>query len=172
MSRERAQPPAQEELRGLRPVAALAEQAHMPDDMFDATTGVAVASGPENGLQRQHGVASMQGRFWPAPRSHDSSPPRLARQTGFARGRRETFRRRGQTIGSGRGRRRVRLRAGPRRSINGANLLELRQAYGWKGLAMPNRYVSKAEALGRQGAQKAADAMNVLGKPPAALRKL
>jgi integrase len=57
-------------------------------------------------------------------------------------------------------------------AVNGADLLELRQAYGWKGLAMPNRYVSKAEALGRQGAQKAADAMNVLGKPAAPLRKL
>lgn len=56
-------------------------------------------------------------------------------------------------------------------AVNGADLLELRQAYGWKGLAMPNRYVSKAEALGRQGAQKAADAMNVLGKPAAPLRK-
>jgi integrase len=57
-------------------------------------------------------------------------------------------------------------------AVNGADLLELRQAYGWKGLAMPNRYVAKAEALGRQGAQKAADAMNVLGKPAAPLRKL
>ncbi|MER8373702.1 site-specific integrase [Mesorhizobium sp. M1406] len=57
-------------------------------------------------------------------------------------------------------------------AVNGADLLELRQAYGWKGLAMPNRYVSRAEALGRQGAQKAADAMNVLGKPAAPLQKL
>lgn len=57
-------------------------------------------------------------------------------------------------------------------AVNGAELLELRQAFGWSGLAMPNRYVSKAAALGRQGAQKAADAMNVLGKPTAEIRQI
>lgn len=50
-------------------------------------------------------------------------------------------------------------------AIKGATLLQLRDGFGWKGTAMPNRYVEKAEELGRVGAQKAADALNVLGKP-------
>jgi integrase len=52
-------------------------------------------------------------------------------------------------------------------AINGAEAHELREAFGWKTLAMTARYVSKSESLARRGAQRAADAMNVLQKPSA-----
>lgn len=57
-------------------------------------------------------------------------------------------------------------------AVGGADLLELRQAFGWAGLAMPNRYVSRAEALGRQGVERAAIMLNVLGKPDGEVRQL
>ncbi|TIV13241.1 MAG: site-specific integrase, partial [Mesorhizobium sp.] len=56
-------------------------------------------------------------------------------------------------------------------AVSGAEAHELRQAFGWKTLAMTNRYVSKAESLGRRGAQRAADAMNVLQKPAADVKE-
>jgi integrase len=57
-------------------------------------------------------------------------------------------------------------------ALSGAEAHELREAFGWKTLAMTGRYVSKAESLGRRGAQRAADAMNVLGKPSAEVKDL
>jgi len=57
-------------------------------------------------------------------------------------------------------------------AISGAEAHELREAFGWKTLAMTARYVSKSESLARRGAQRAADAMNVLQKPSAAVEVL
>jgi integrase len=57
-------------------------------------------------------------------------------------------------------------------AIAGATAHELREAGGWKTLAMANRYVSRAETLGRSGAEKAASAINIFSKPAAAIRKL
>ncbi|BCG94376.1 tyrosine-type recombinase/integrase [Mesorhizobium sp. 131-2-1] len=56
-------------------------------------------------------------------------------------------------------------------AVSGAEAHELREAFGWRSLAMTNRYVSKAESLGRRGAQRAADAMNVLQKPAAEVKE-
>ena len=52
-------------------------------------------------------------------------------------------------------------------AMSGAQAHELRQAFGWKTLAMTGRYVSAAESLARRGVQRAADAMNVLQRPAA-----
>jgi integrase len=57
-------------------------------------------------------------------------------------------------------------------ALSGAQAHELREAFGWKTLAMTNRYVSRAESLGRRGAQRAADAMNVLQKPAADVKEI
>lgn len=57
-------------------------------------------------------------------------------------------------------------------AISGAEAHELREAFGWKTLAMTARYVSRSESLGRRGAQRAADAMNVLQKPSADVKAL
>lgn len=47
-------------------------------------------------------------------------------------------------------------------AISGAEAHELREAFGWKSLAMTARYVSRSESLARRGAERAATAMNVL----------
>lgn len=52
-------------------------------------------------------------------------------------------------------------------AIAGAQAHELREAFGWKTLAMTARYVSRSESLARKGVQRAADAMNVLQRPVA-----
>lgn len=57
-------------------------------------------------------------------------------------------------------------------AISGAEAHELREAFGWKTLAMTARYVSKSESLARRGAQRAADAMNVLQKPSAEIEEI
>lgn len=57
-------------------------------------------------------------------------------------------------------------------AISGAEAHELREAFGWKTLAMTARYVSRSESLAKRGVQRAADAMNVLQKPSAELREL
>jgi integrase len=57
-------------------------------------------------------------------------------------------------------------------AISGAEAHELREAFGWKTLAMTARYVSRSESLARRGAQRAADAMNVLGKSSADVMEL
>lgn len=57
-------------------------------------------------------------------------------------------------------------------ATNGASLLELKDALGWKSPAMATRYVEKAEALGRQGAEKGAQAINLFGRGKADLARL
>jgi integrase len=57
-------------------------------------------------------------------------------------------------------------------ALGGAEAHELREAFGWKTLAMTARYVARAESLGRRGAQRAADAMNILQKPKAEVKEL
>jgi integrase len=52
-------------------------------------------------------------------------------------------------------------------AINGASVLELKDALGWKSTAMAERYVEKADAIARQGAEKAAAGINLFGKPTA-----
>ncbi|WFU88738.1 tyrosine-type recombinase/integrase [Rhizobium sp. CC1099] len=52
-------------------------------------------------------------------------------------------------------------------AVGGAQAHELREAFGWKTLAMTSRYVSKSESLGRRGAERAANAINIFGKPAA-----
>lgn len=56
-------------------------------------------------------------------------------------------------------------------ALSGAEAHELREAFGWKTLAMTGRYVARAESLGRRGVQRAADAMNVLQKPSADVKE-
>ncbi|MDL2398421.1 tyrosine-type recombinase/integrase [Rhizobium mayense] len=57
-------------------------------------------------------------------------------------------------------------------ALAGASAHELRDAGGWRTLAMTNRYVSRAETLGRAGAEKAARAINIFAKPTADVLKL
>lgn len=57
-------------------------------------------------------------------------------------------------------------------AVSGAEAHELREAFGWKTLAMTARYVSRSESLARRGAERAASAMNVLQKPTAAMNEL
>ncbi|WP_167531219.1 MULTISPECIES: tyrosine-type recombinase/integrase [unclassified Mesorhizobium] len=57
-------------------------------------------------------------------------------------------------------------------ALSGAQAHELREAFGWKTLAMTARYVARAESLGRRGAQRAADAMNVLQRPAADVKTI
>ena len=57
-------------------------------------------------------------------------------------------------------------------AMAGATAHELREAGGWKTLVMANRYVSRAETLGRSGAEKAAGAINIFGRPLAEVRRL
>lgn len=52
-------------------------------------------------------------------------------------------------------------------AISGATAHELRDAFGWKTLAMTARYVERAEELARRGVERAASAMNVLDRPSA-----
>jgi integrase len=47
-------------------------------------------------------------------------------------------------------------------AMAGASAFELRETIGWSSLAMANRYVSKAERLGRRGVERAAEAIDVL----------
>jgi integrase len=49
-------------------------------------------------------------------------------------------------------------------AVSGAEAHELREAFGWKTLAMTARYVSRSEALARRGAERAAQAIDIFGK--------
>ena len=53
--------------------------------------------------------------------------------------------------------------------IHGADLIELRDASGWRSLAMPNKYVKVAETVARRGAERVAGAINIFAKPKAKL---
>ena len=55
-------------------------------------------------------------------------------------------------------------------SIHGADLIELRDAFAWKSLAMPNRYVKTAQTVARRGAERVAAAVNIFAKPTAEIR--
>jgi integrase len=57
-------------------------------------------------------------------------------------------------------------------AVNGAEAHELREAFGWKTLAMTARYVSKSEALARRGAERAAGAINIFNRPAAKIVKV
>lgn len=57
-------------------------------------------------------------------------------------------------------------------ALAGASAHELREAGGWRTLAMTNRYVSRAETLGRAGAEKAARAINIFARPNAEVVKI
>ena len=48
-------------------------------------------------------------------------------------------------------------------AINGASSHELMAALGWRSVQMAARYVSRSEALSKAGAERAAQAMNILG---------
>jgi integrase len=52
-------------------------------------------------------------------------------------------------------------------SVHGADLIELRDAFAWKSLAMPNRYVKTAQTVARRGAERVAGAINIFDKPSA-----
>jgi integrase len=52
-------------------------------------------------------------------------------------------------------------------AIAGSEAHELRVAFGWKTLTMTSVYVSRAEALGRKGAERAASRINIFRKPAA-----
>ncbi len=53
-------------------------------------------------------------------------------------------------------------------AMAGATLFELKEAFGWKSVTMPGRYVEAAESLGRSGAQKTANAVNIFERPSTA----
>lgn len=57
-------------------------------------------------------------------------------------------------------------------AINGATAHELRDAFGWKTLAMTQRYVERSEELARRGVERAASALNVLQRPSADIIEL
>lgn len=57
-------------------------------------------------------------------------------------------------------------------AISGAEAHELREAFGWKTLAMTARYVSRSESLARRGAERTAAAINVLQKPSADVKEI
>jgi integrase len=57
-------------------------------------------------------------------------------------------------------------------AVNGADLVELRDAFGWRTLSMPNRYIKKADTVARRGAERVAAAINVLGKSAAEVVEL
>lgn len=57
-------------------------------------------------------------------------------------------------------------------AISGSEAHELREAFGWKTLAMTARYVGRSESLARRGVERAASAMNVLQKPSAEVREM
>ncbi|MDX0930521.1 tyrosine-type recombinase/integrase [Sinorhizobium medicae] len=46
-------------------------------------------------------------------------------------------------------------------AIDGANVAELMQSYGWKTPAMAMRYVKKSESLARKGVERGANVMNI-----------
>ena len=52
-------------------------------------------------------------------------------------------------------------------AIAGSEAHELREAFGWKTLEMTGVYVSRAKALGRKGAERAAGRINIFQKPAA-----
>jgi integrase len=55
-------------------------------------------------------------------------------------------------------------------AIGGAQAHELREAFGWKTLAMTGRYVGRAESLGRRGVERAAAAIRSADRGSAADR--
>lgn len=50
-------------------------------------------------------------------------------------------------------------------AIHGADMIELRDAFGWRSLQMPARYVHTAETVARRGAERIASAINIFDKP-------
>ncbi|MDX0431140.1 tyrosine-type recombinase/integrase [Sinorhizobium medicae] len=52
-------------------------------------------------------------------------------------------------------------------AIDGANVAELMQFFGWSSPSMAMRYVKKSESLARRGAERGASIVNVFQKPPA-----
>jgi integrase len=52
-------------------------------------------------------------------------------------------------------------------AINGGDIVELRDAFGWKTLAMPSRYIKASRTAAQRGAERVAAAINVLDKPSA-----
>ena len=52
-------------------------------------------------------------------------------------------------------------------SIHGADLIELRDAFAWRSLAMPNKYIKVATTVARRGAERVAGAINIFDKPAA-----
>ncbi|MBP1881954.1 tyrosine-type recombinase/integrase [Sinorhizobium mexicanum] len=57
-------------------------------------------------------------------------------------------------------------------AIDGANVAELMQAYGWKTPAMAMRYVKKSESLARKGVERGANVINLFGKENAEIVKI
>ena len=48
-------------------------------------------------------------------------------------------------------------------AIAGASSYELRETFGWSSLSMTERYVERAERLGRKGSERIASAINIFG---------
>ncbi|MDW9409568.1 tyrosine-type recombinase/integrase [Sinorhizobium meliloti] len=57
-------------------------------------------------------------------------------------------------------------------AIDGANVAELMQSFGWKTPAIAMRYVKKSESLARKGVERAAAIVNIFNKQPADVIKL
>jgi integrase len=52
-------------------------------------------------------------------------------------------------------------------AIHGGDIVELRDAFGWSGLEMPARYIKTSRITAHRGAERAASAINIFGKPSA-----
>ncbi|PLT99005.1 hypothetical protein BMJ34_14855 [Sinorhizobium medicae] len=57
-------------------------------------------------------------------------------------------------------------------AVNGANVSELMQTFGWKTPAMALRYVKRSESLARKGVERAAGIINIFNKPAADVKEL
>ena len=57
-------------------------------------------------------------------------------------------------------------------AIHGSDLVELRDAFGWRSFVMPNRYIKQSDSIARRGAERVASAINVLDKPVATTARI
>jgi integrase len=52
-------------------------------------------------------------------------------------------------------------------ALGGGDIVELRDAFGWRTLAMPSRYIKSSRTAAHRGAERVAAAINILNKPSA-----
>jgi integrase len=52
-------------------------------------------------------------------------------------------------------------------AIRGGDVVEIRDAFGWRGLEMPGRYIKPSRTTAHRGAERVASAINVFDRPSA-----